>query len=180
MKFTQKFISKTGKEILFRYPTIDDAKKLMNYINKLSAERTYILMQGVQKTLEDEKKWLQSFLEHQDRKVIISAFYKNKLIGVSAIELKDGAKNHVGGFGITVAKDFRGEGIGKKLMELVLNESIKHIKGLKIIQLEVFGENKLAQNMYQKFGFQEFGRLPQGVKRLNRYDDAILMYKKVK
>lgn len=173
-------ITKTGKTVSFRYPTIKDAKGMMNYINKLSKEKTYILMQGGQKTLEDEKKWLQSFLDHRDRSLIILAFYKDKVIGISDISLKDEAKKCVGSFGLSVAKDFRGEGIGKILMELVIKESIRKMKDLKIIDLEVFGDNLIAQNLYKKLGFKEYGRLPKCLKRLGKFSDAILMYKKVK
>lgn len=42
-------ITKSGKTISFRYPTIDDAEILKNYINKISAEKSFLLMQGVQK-----------------------------------------------------------------------------------------------------------------------------------
>lgn len=50
--------TKTGKTVSFRYPTINDAQILMDYINKISLEKTYILMQGVQKTLNEEKNGL--------------------------------------------------------------------------------------------------------------------------
>lgn len=32
------FITKSGKEIKFRYPTLDDVENLKNFINKISAE----------------------------------------------------------------------------------------------------------------------------------------------
>lgn len=172
--------TKSGKTVSFRYPTINDAEILMNYINKLSLEKTFILMQGEQKTLEDEKGWIESFIKNKNKVVIVLAFIKNKLIGVSDISLKTGAKNHIGSFGITIAKEYRSEGIGKKLMELVISESIKKIKGLRIIELEVFGDNLIAQNLYKKMGFVEFGRLVKGIKHKGKFVDAVLMYKKVK
>jgi len=173
-------VTKSGKTVSFRYPTIDDAEILMNYINKISLEKTFILFQGQQKTLEDEVKWLEIFTKNKNENVIILAFIEDKLIGLSDIKLGFSAKNHVGSFGITVAKEYRGEGIGKKLMEFVIKESIKNIKDLKIIELECFASNLIAQNLYKKFGFKEYGRLPKGLKRRGKFDDAILMYKKVK
>ena len=172
-------ITKTGKEITFRYPTIDDAQILTEYINTISAEKTFIIFQGEQKTLADEKKWIESFLNNKNTKVIVFAFINRQLVGVSDIDLKSGAKCNVGSFGITVAKEFRGEGIGKTLMELTISESIKNIKDLKIIELEVFGSNIVAKNLYKKLGFIEFGCLPKSLKRKEDFDDAILMYKKV-
>lgn len=178
-KYLSQITTKTGKTVSFRYPTLDDALDMMNYINKLSLEKTFILMQGGQKTLEDENKWLKDYLKNKNKTVIILAFSENKLIGISDIKLKDEAKCHVGNFGISIDKDFRREGIGKALMQLVINESIKNIKDLKIIELEVFGSNNIARNLYQKMGFIEFGCLPNGLKRKGKFDDAILMYKSI-
>ena len=174
------FTTKTGKTVSFRYPTIEDSQILMDYINKISLERTFILMQGEQKTLDEEVKWLNLFLENKNRIVIILAFCDNNLVGVSDISLKTGVKNHTGSFGISIAKDFRGEGIGKELMNLVISESVKNIKDLKIIELEVFGDNPIAKDLYEKMGFVEFGRLPEGIKHQDQFVDAILMYKKIK
>jgi RimJ/RimL family protein N-acetyltransferase len=175
-------ITKTGKIVTFRYPTIDDTEILKNYINKISAEKSFILLQGIQKTLEEERKWLEEKLEMVNKKecVYILAFIKNDLIACSEITLEPLIKNHIGDFGITVAKKFRGEGIGKILMDLVIKESIKNIKNLKIITLECFGINIIGLNLYKKLGFKEYGILPGGLKRRGKYEDAILMYKKIK
>jgi RimJ/RimL family protein N-acetyltransferase len=179
MEYIDIFITKSGKEVKFRYPTIDDAEILKNYINEISLEETFILMQGVQKTLRDEIKWIRNFLKNPNKTVIILAFVGEKLIGVSDISLKDEAKKHIGSFGITITKEFRGDGVGEKLMGLVISESIKNIKDLKIIELEVFGQNKIAQNLYRKLGFIEYGKLPKSLKRHGQFDDAIYMYKKI-
>jgi len=174
--------TKTGKTVSFRYPTINDIEILMNYINKISAEKSYITFQGEQKTLEEEKKWLEEKLDlvSKNECVFITAFIKNKLIASSEITLESLIKNHVGSFGITVAKECRGEGIGKILMDLVIKESIKNIKKLKIITLECFGTNTIGLNLYKKLAFKEYGCLPNGLKRRGKFDDAILMYKKIK
>ncbi len=172
-------ITKSGKTISFRYPTIDDAEILKNYINKISAEKSFLLMQGVQKTIEDEQNWLKSFIENKNKKVIILAIVDEKIVGISDVELKSDAKCHVGSFGISIDIDYRGDGIGKELMEVVIEESIEKLNGLKIIELEVFGQNKIAQNLYKKMGFIEYGRLPKSLKRRGKFDDAILMYKKI-
>ena len=62
----------------------------------------------------------------------------------------------------------------------LIDESIKKLADLRIIDLEVFGKNIIGKNLYKKLGFIEYGRLPNALKRKGEYDDAILMYKKVK
>jgi hypothetical protein len=182
MKYIYTFITKSGEEIIFRYPTIDDVEILKNYINKISNEKTYIIYQGEQQTLESETKWLNEKLDKIIKKecVYLCAFYNDQLIGSSEITLKDKVKSHIGSFGITIDPGFRGLGIGKKLMELVIFESVKNIPNLKIIELEVFGNNPIAKKMYEKFEFVEFGRMPKGIIHQGKFVDAVLMYKKVK
>ena len=182
MSYLNNFISKSGKEIIFRYPKIDDVQILKDYINKISNEKTYILYQGEQQTLESETAWLKNKLDKisNDECVYICAFFKDRLIGSSEITLLDKVKSHIGSFGITIHSDFRQEGIGHKLMELVISESIKNIPNLKIIDLEVFGNNPNAFNLYKKLGFVEYGRLPGGINHQGKFVDTVLMYKKVK
>ncbi|MDD2482759.1 MAG: GNAT family N-acetyltransferase [Candidatus Shapirobacteria bacterium] len=181
-KIIHTAITKTGKTVSFRYPTIDDAEILMNYINKISAEKSFILLQGEQQSLEEETKWLKDKLEKIDKNkcVYFLGFIDNNLVATAEITLGSFVKKHIGSFGICVAKKYRGEGIGKILMDSVIKESIKNIKDLKIIELEVFANNPIAQELYKKMGFIEFGRMPEGIKHKDNFIDAILMYKKVK
>jgi len=181
MEFIDTFISKYGDEIKFRYLTINDVENLKNYINKISAEQSFILLQGFQHTTESETKWLKEKLEKisKNKCVYLCGFCGDQLVTCAEIELEFEAKSHVGEFGISVALDFRGQGIGQKIMELTISESIKKLTDLKIITLEVFGNNQAAQNLYRKMGFIEYGRLPNGLKRKGEFDTAIYMYKKL-
>lgn len=170
-----------GVDILVRYPQPGDAKQMCDYINTLSNEKTFILFQGDQTSLEDEQKYLDSQLKNIENKktVMLLVFNENKLIGISEVGMKDKAEKHIGGFGISIAKDFRGKGIGSFLTDVVIKESEKKLKSLKIIILGVFGDNNIAKEMYKKFGFLEYGNLPEGILHANVPVDHIYMYKKV-
>lgn len=173
--------TKKGKEIVVRYPVMSDLVGLMDYMNIISNEQTYIMYQGEQLTLKYEKKYLADFLKKMKKgeAVKLLAFHNNNLVGVSDIVMQERAANHVGTFGLTVAKNYRGEGIGKLLMNLVIEESKKRMRKLKIIQLGVFGNNGIACSLYEKLGFSRFGVLPKGVYHKGQYVDHIYMYKKV-
>jgi len=181
MNFIDTFVTKSGQEIKFRYPTIDDAEILKNYINKISAEQSFLLLQGFQHTLESETKWLQDKLEKisKNQCVYLCGFCDDQLVACAEVELGIEAKSSIGELGISVALEFRGFGIGEKIMELTISESIKKLSELRIITLEVFGQNQIAQNLYLKLGFIEYGKLPNGLKRKGQFDDAVYMYKKV-
>ena len=182
MKIVYKGKTKTGKEIIIRYPEIGDENEMWRYINELSKEKTFVRFQGEEIILEDETKYLNSQLKKIDEKksITLLGFYDNKLISISDISMKDKTQKHVGILGISVAKDFRGEGLGKLLMELILKEAEKEIPQLKIVTLEVYSTNDIAQKMYEKFEFVEYGLLPNGITRGGNLEDAILMYKNIK
>ena len=65
-------------------------------------------------------------------------------------------------------------------MEKVIDEARKNLPQLEIIMLNVFANNDLAKSMYKKFGFREYGILPQGIKLEKGYADDVLMYKVVR
>ncbi len=174
--------TKDSKHYIIRYPQEKDAQAMTDYINTLSQERTFIRFQGEKVELEDETKYLEGQLKKINNKLTVQLLVlcESKIIGISAIDAKDRTESHEGVFGISLAKDYRGQGLGKTLMELVLKEAEENIPQLRIITLGVFGDNPLAQEMYKKFGFQEYGRLPEGTLHKGQYVDHIYMYKKIK
>jgi RimJ/RimL family protein N-acetyltransferase len=172
----------TAGEVILRYPQPGDASALLEYINTVSREQTFISFQGEQLTLEQEEAWLRDRLAEiaAGTNVTLSAWSGDRVIGTTGIGLKPLAERHIGVFGISVAADFRGLGIGTKMMESVIAEAETHLSGLRIIELSVFANNELAYRLYQKQGFVEFGRLPGGILRRGEFVDHILMYKTVR
>lgn len=176
-----KGIIRKGAPIIIRYPKLSDAPVLLKYINTLSRERTFILNQGYKFTLKEEKQWLKELMiKTQKRQAVsLSVFSGKELIGNASIVQKNKAMSHEGSFGIAVAKNFRGEGIGNLLMKFILKEAKQNLKGLKIITLGVFANNSVAINFYKKFGFKNYGVLPSGLLHRGKYIDHRYMYKRV-
>lgn len=172
---------KTKEDILVRYPEPNDVEEMLKYINGLSKERTFIRYQGEQETLESETKYLKSRLEAIGNKkaVHLLAFSNNKLVAATDIHMMDKTEKHVGIFGISVIKDFRGKGLGKLLMELILKEAKSKISDIKIVTLGVYSTNDIAKSLYKKLGFIEYGMLPNGITRGGKFEDAVLMYKNI-
>ncbi len=172
---------KSGRDLVFRYPAENDLRLLQEYINTLSKEKTFILFQGEQVSLEEEKKYLDSQLKAitENKAVQLLAFSEGILAGNTQINLQDKAVKHIGIFGISLAKEFRGEGIGTLLMKEIIKEAVQNLKSLKIITLEFFGNNFIAQKLYKKMGFVEYGNLPKGVTHRGKFVDHIYMYKEV-
>lgn len=183
----QKNIIYTGKtrkgtDIIIRYPAKADVGAMLSYINTLSEERTFILFQGEQLTLKEEKKHLTEYLKKikEHKAVVLLVFHHDMLIGEAQIGLKEKAEKHVGSLGISVAKGYRGEGIGKLLMRYVLQEAKKNLPGLTLCVLGMCEGNDIAHQMYKTFGFSEYGRLPEGLKYRGRYVDHVYLFKRMK
>ena len=151
-------------------------------MNTLSQECTFIRFRGEQLTLKEEKKYLDEFLDKIEKNLTVKllVFVGSKLISVADITSSDKVESHIGTFGITVAIEYRNQGIGNLLTQLVLAEAKKNLKNLRIIKLGVFANNPIAKIMYEKFGFKEYGNLPEGIKHKDKYIDHIYMYKKIR
>lgn len=168
-------------DVVIRYPQEKDAREMCSYINTISKEKTHIAWQGEETSLVDEEKYLKDQLEKISKKQVVQLLlYANgELSGISSIDMRSKIKSHIGGFGITITKKYRGKGLGKLLMKLILEESTKRMAGLKIVTLAVFAENERAIRMYKNFGFEEYGRLPKGLLYRGKLVNEIEMYKRL-
>ncbi len=174
--------SKKGLNIVIRYPDMSDLKEVWRYANALSKERTFVLFQGEKVSLKSEREWLGKLIESNKKRqgVNLLVIADQQIVGICGIQAKKKEiHKHIGGLAISVAKDFRGEGIGWLLMSAVLEETRKKLKGLKTVTLEVFEENKAARVMYKKIGFKEIGVLPAALRYKGGYSNEVLMYKEI-
>ncbi|MFD0590013.1 GNAT family N-acetyltransferase [Paenibacillus sp. GCM10027627] len=108
----------------------------------------------------------------------IVAVLENELCGFLSLRqpLKMLPSNsHVLEIVIAVDDRFRGLGIGMKLLEAAENWGKEN--GKRKMSLRVMSTNEAAIAFYQKFGFEEQGRLVEEFCINGRYVDDILMYK---
>ena len=168
-------------DVVIRYPEMADLKAMHEYINIISAEKTYISYQGETISLEEEEKYIKGQLEKIDKNktVQLLLFVNGVLSGTSGVDMGDKVLSHRGRFGIMILKEQRGKGLGRLLTDLVLKEAQENLSDLKIITLEVFAENETARNMYKNFGFTEYGKLAKGIKYKEGFSDEILMSKAI-
>jgi len=177
--FTGK--SKSGLDIVIRYPQMSDLEVLYKFANSISRESSFVLIYSETISREEELSFLKNLMEEIKKKkqVQLLAFEGNQLIGNGAARIRRNQLRDVASMGISILKDFRGEGIGELLFSQIMQETKRVLPNLRIFQLEVFGGNKIAINLYKKLGFKEYGRLQDAVKRNNNFEDEILMYKKI-
>ncbi len=74
-----------------------------------------------------------------------------------------------------VKEEFRGRGIGKKLMEALLAEGCK--AGFHSILSRITADNKISVGIHKIFGFREVGVLREVGRKFNRWHDVVIMEK---
>ena len=180
MKILTKFTSKSGKEILVIEPDMKFLNQITEFINRLAKEDTFLSF-SVQKEISkhEEKNVLKNLFNQMKWGKAFScwAIYDNKVIASSDIFRGGFREQHIGKISVMVDKEFREDGIGKFLIDFIL-EKAKAMK-IKIVSLTVFSDNEIAIKLYKQFGFKEWGRLPNGLFRKNKYSDTVKMYKEI-
>lgn len=80
---------------------------------------------------------------------------------------------HAGRLGMGVHPVYRGEGIGRALLEATVAEA--GARGFERIELEVYASNGPARRLYERAGFEVEGIRRRCRKLGGRYDDSVLM-----
>ncbi len=176
----KEFVSKTGKKFTLRSPLLSDLKGLYKFISDLTAEDIYLLRGPEDSlTLTQEEKWLKGKLQQMRERevVIIDALFGEKIAGQVELEVGSFRGRFLGKIGVSIAKEFRGEGLGERLMQEIEAQA-KKLK-LKILHLEVYVENKVAENLYKKMGYVEFGMLPGSIEYKGNMLDEKYLFKRI-
>jgi len=183
-KLVKTFKTKNNQKAIIRYPKWEDLDLLLEYINNLSQENTFINYSGEKISKKDEAEFLSGLFKEIElnNKIMLCCFVGKKLTGnctVERITRNRKRKKHVGLFGIVIAKKHRRQGIGKELAKTTIDEAKKELKGLKLIILSYFSKNKIAKSLYDKIGFQEAGKTPGALLYNNEFIDEVNMYLKI-
>lgn len=173
--FTYK--SKNGKTVIIREAKEQDAEIMLNSASKALINAPYMLstVEDVKKmSVDDIQKTIKSYLENPNYVQFI-AEVEGEIVG--AIDFKNGNKekiSHQGAFAMTILPEYRNYGIGRALLETLINWARNNSKIEKVC-LEVMEDNLAAIQLYKNLGFFEEGRKAKGVKLDDGYQDLILM-----
>lgn len=127
-------------------------------------------------TVDEEQEFLKN-MNRSDKNIFIIARVDGRIagnLGFTGSELNRYA--HQGEFGMSVLKEYWGNGIGSLLIETLLGWAREN--GIRRISLRVDENNQRAQKLYEKFGFKQEGIL-RNKKRLagGSYRNEIIMAK---
>lgn len=175
-KVIKTFTSKKGHTIIFRYPKEEDAQAMLDFINALIAEDTFIAVHSQFKTLEEEQKFLDSIVKDMDdeKKIHLAVERDGAYIGNAEIRRGDHRSLHVGELGIALLQEYRDEGIGSELIATLIDLA-KKMK-LRLLTLNCFENNHRALHLYHKLGFRRGGMIPHAILYKGEYLGEVKMY----
>lgn len=105
-------------------------------------------------SLEDVRKFQMSLFSK--KAPVFYAVTGDRVVGCLDVVLRDNPRlAHRGWIGMFIIREFRGKGLGSRLMEKTIAYS-REI-GLSHLDLQVYTSNAAAIALYRKFGFQEVG-----------------------
>lgn len=160
----------TGK-VNIRPVRKSDLGSLNEAIDRVARERLYLAFtEGF--PIEAHQEFLEHILQEGLPQVV--ADHDDRIIGwCDILPLSGEGFSHVGKLGMGVLAEYRGHGIGKRLLEACLSAA-KELK-LERVELEVFSDNMKAIRLYEAFGFEKEGLKKQGRRLDGAYQDILLL-----
>ena len=112
-----------------------------------------------------------------ERSFSLGAFAEDGgMVGTVRFHAEDYLKERHRGYiyGVYVAPEARGRGVGKALMQELIARA-RHVEGLEQLNLAVVTANEAAVHLYRSLGFEIYGTAPQALKQNGQYWDEHLM-----
>lgn len=156
-----------------------DAEKMLYIQEKVISEGKYLIteIEEFSQTVEGQYKWIEA-KQLNKREVIFVAEIQDEVVGWIVFQSPSRIRMaHTGSLGMMVLPDYRHRGVGKALLNALLEWAIENPLIEKVC-LGVFSTNENAIKLYKNMGFKEEGRKVREIKlNRNEYIDDILMYK---
>lgn len=162
--------------LVIRSAQIEDAEEFLSYI-MMAQEETDFLMRSpgeFQMTLEEEQRFIANKLS-DSKDILLTARYNGILVGsLGTNSTQLNRYNHKMSFGISILKSHWGLGIGKKLIEAMIEWA--DANGIVKITLEVDTLNSRGIHLYESMGFVREGLLKMDRRMENmEFRDSLIM-----
>lgn len=182
MIYTSKtHLLKNGKQVIIKTIGTQDAQRLIdlkrNYIvNTITIPLT---IDEYPMDLNREVSIIKDYNESANSQLLV-AEYEGQFVGnIDLTGSKRIRMKHTGMIGMGIQKDWRNQGLGKVLMESIINWA-KNESDIEVIWLDVYASNLLGLNLYKNTGFKVSGMIKGFFKHGNEYIDKVQMYQHIK
>jgi len=177
MRFRRETQTRDGQTLILRSLNAQDAQEMISVCRQIAGETLNMMRYADEWTITPAKQAeviLQA--ERSGKELFLGAFTAEGLVGAAnmkPVHPADRAR-HRAGVGICILKAHWGRGIGTALMQALIDAAGQ--TELEQLELDVVSTNSRAMALYERFGFEAFGRHPRMMKyRDGTYADTILM-----
>ena len=161
--------------LIFREATSEDAEALLVHLRAVGGETDNLTFgsEGFQISAEREARFINRFSKNADE-VMYVVSDGDLIVANGVIERERIPRlSHRARLTLTVMRDYWGQGIGKRLMKMMI-EFCKSTSA-DVISLEVRADNDRAISLYLKYGFIVSGTLHKYFRIKGEYHDACIM-----
>lgn len=153
-----------------------DAEGYRACLDRVAAERRYLAFTAAP-PLAEVRFYIKAMLQ-RDLPFIVAADADDRVVGWCNIHVVPpsehrGGFSHVGAVGMGLDAAWRGQGLGRRMLNEVFERAGR--AGIERVELQVYASNESAVKLYRKFGFVTEGVKTRARKIDGRYDDIIMM-----
>ena len=160
--------------VIIRRAIGGDALGMAAFSASLQAERLDTVRRRAATTEEFERSEIEAAAKH-GRAFILVAESQNAIVGTLGLWAgNENHERHAARFGVSVRKEFRRRGIGRRLIETAISET-KNWPGFCRIELECTLNNAGAIRLYESLGFEREGIRRKGTDMGRGPQDMLLM-----
>jgi len=164
--------------LTIRSASIKDLDGITNIYNE-AISKTVATFDTEEKSIDDQKIWFQ---EHGPKNPIIVAEENGNILGWAALSKYSTrcAYSNTAEISLYIKDKYQGRGIGKKLMEKIIQEGKK--AGLHVILARITEGNEKSVYLHKSVGFEHVGVLKEVGMKFGKQLDVYLMqkiYKKI-
>lgn len=169
-----------GHELTLRNPQESDAELLLDYLRTTSAETPFLLREPEEVTMTPEEE--RAFIARQndcEGDLMLLGFLDGQFVGNCSLHgMPFRRYRHRAEVAIALYQRFTGMGLGRRMLEQLILCAKQ--MGYEQLELEVAAANKGALALYQKLGFEIYGKFPDNLKYSDgSYDDIYWMMRRL-
>ena len=178
-----EFAGPNGRSLEIRSATPDDAQAVLDYMHAaLPGLQAFVPITPAEFnfTVEQERELI-AVVDPDRGELWLLVWDGDRVVGAAACRtVKLVRRAHVGNVEISLHHDYRGVGLGRALMEALV-EWGERSPALEMLALSVFADNAAALSLYRSCGFASAGAVPRLIKMApGRYKDDLTMWRDVR
>ncbi|MEK8130510.1 N-acetyltransferase family protein [Paenibacillus filicis] len=156
-----------------RLAVIEDIPSILVIYNEAVAN-TVATFDTVPRTLEQQEEW---FAQHGDAYPVMVAEYNGIIAGWSSLNRYSDRQAYArtSELSLYIHPDYRGQGIGRQLLEVMLREGKE--AGLHTVLSRIEESNEASLHLHRAYGFETVGTMREVGVKFGRLLNVVLMQK---